>query len=107
MAQAITLRISYTDGRTEERYLAPGKYQIGREAGDLVLNDGTKVSDELIAQAKAGAEAQAKAAKAAAGAAVSEEDRAAIIEEAKAAGAAAAQEEFAKLQKEQKQPPAK
>jgi pSer/pThr/pTyr-binding forkhead associated (FHA) protein len=33
------LRISYADGRSEERELAPGKYLVGRELGDIVLAD--------------------------------------------------------------------
>ncbi|HEX4335062.1 MAG TPA: RDD family protein [Polyangiaceae bacterium] len=33
------LRITYADGRTEERVLSPGSYIAGREAGDIVLRD--------------------------------------------------------------------
>ena len=33
------LRITYADGRTEERTLPPGSYIAGREAGDIVLRD--------------------------------------------------------------------
>jgi hypothetical protein len=34
-----TIRIIHADGRTEERALAPGSYEIGRESGELVLPD--------------------------------------------------------------------
>jgi FHA domain len=33
------LRVQYPDGRFEKRELAPGRYRIGREAGDIVLGD--------------------------------------------------------------------
>lgn len=33
------LRIQFSDGRQEDRTFAPGKYQVGREAGDIVLAD--------------------------------------------------------------------
>ena len=64
----------------------------------LVTNDGTKVSNELIAEAKAQAKASTKAASAAAGGAITEEARASIIAEAQEAGRKAAQDEWAKLQ---------
>lgn len=35
----VTIRINHPDGRGEDRLLAPGSYQIGRESGDIVLRD--------------------------------------------------------------------
>ncbi|HEX4476980.1 MAG TPA: RDD family protein [Polyangiaceae bacterium] len=36
---AVVVKIAYHDGRTEERSLAVGAYQIGRDMGDIVLGD--------------------------------------------------------------------
>src|ERR1700743_2971936 len=36
---AVVVRIGYVGGRTEDGSLAIGKYQIGRDVGDIVLND--------------------------------------------------------------------
>ena len=35
----VTIEISYGDGRRELRHLADGRYQVGREQGDIVLGD--------------------------------------------------------------------
>ena len=35
----VTIRINHPDGRGEDRLLAPGTYQIGRESGDIILRD--------------------------------------------------------------------
>ncbi|MEI9952836.1 MAG: NINE protein [Pseudomonadota bacterium] len=35
----VKLRISYTDGRTEDREFGRGRYRLGRDTGDVVLGD--------------------------------------------------------------------
>ena len=38
---SVKLKIGYTDGRVEERELAPGTYRVGRENADLVIAHGS------------------------------------------------------------------
>jgi len=53
--QSCIFRIQFADGRVEERALGDGRFQIGRESGDIVLGDAksSAVHGELVIQGSA------------------------------------------------------
>jgi hypothetical protein len=53
--QSCVFRIQFADGRVEERSLGDGRFQIGRESGDIVLGDAksSAVHGELVIQGSA------------------------------------------------------
>jgi hypothetical protein len=53
--QSCVFRIQFADGRVEERALGDGRFQLGREGGDIVLGDAkaSAVHGELVIQGSA------------------------------------------------------